>query len=123
VKPRTVSPEQHAAIVEMLKPDRIFKGLVLINAAMDGEAWQFSEQIAGALKEAGFDVKDVPSGDRMIAANQPGLFLWIKDRDQQPKHGGPIFKAFSQVGIQMIGREDAAVPDKDTVVIGISSHP
>jgi hypothetical protein len=122
-QPRSISPEQRAAIVEMLKPDRIFKGPVLINPVMDGEAWQFAEQIADTLKAAGFEPKDVPQGDRMIGSNRTGAFIWIKDMKNQPRHGGPIFKAFAQVGIPLIGGEDSSVPDWDTVVIAISSHP
>jgi hypothetical protein len=126
-KPRSISPQQRAAIVEMLKPDRIFKGPILINAAMDGEAWQFGEQISSVLKEAGFPVEDVPFGNRAFAFNKPGTFIAIKDGANQPKHGGAIFKAFEAVGIPLIGQVDAQVdaqvPDNDTVEIGVSSHP
>jgi hypothetical protein len=106
----------------LLKPDRIFKGHVLINPAMEGEAWHFGEEIKATLKDAGFQVEDVPFASRIIAANA-GLFIWIKDRNSQPRHGGPILKAFAEAGIDMIGRQDVSVPDTNTVVIVISSHP
>jgi hypothetical protein len=123
LKARAISAKQHAQIVELLKPDRIFKGRVIINPAMEGEAWHFGEEIKATLKDAGFQVEDVPFGSRIIAASEAGLFIWIKDRDSQPKHGGPILKAFAEAGIDMVGRADASVPDTDTVVIVISSHP
>ena len=123
LKPRTISAKQRAQIVELLKPDRISKGRVLINPGMEGEAWQFGEDIKITLKEAGFEVDDVPFGARILAANKPGLFVWIKDKDSQPKHGGPIAKAFALAGIDMIGQVDDSVPDTSTVVIVVSSHP
>jgi hypothetical protein len=121
--PRTISPEQKAMIVQLLSPDRITKGSVLINSAMDGEAWQFGAQILGALKEAGFSVSEVPFGDRAIAFSIPGAFIQIKDLKHQPKHAGPIFEGFKRVGILLTAEEKAEIPDNDTVVIAISSHP
>jgi hypothetical protein len=123
LRARTITSNQHAQIVELLKPDRIFKGRVLINPAVEGEAWQFGEDIKSVLKDAGFEVEDVPIGARILAANKAGLFIWIKDKDSQPKHGGPIVKAFAQAGFEMVGQVDESVPDTSTVVIVISSHP
>jgi hypothetical protein len=123
LKPRTVNGKQRAQIVDLLKPDKVSKGRVLINPAMEGEAWHFGEEIKATLKDAGFQVEDVPFESRIMAANEAGLFIWIKDRNNQPKHGGPILKAFALAGIDMAGRVDPSVPDTDTVVIVVSSHP
>jgi hypothetical protein len=122
LKARTISAKQRAQIVELLMPDRIIKGRVLINPAMEGEAWQFGEDIKNTLKEAGFEVDDVPFGARILALNKAGLYMWIKDKNSQPKHGGPIVKAFAAAGIDMVGEVDDSVPDASTVVIVISSH-
>jgi hypothetical protein len=124
--PRHVTPEQKQVLVELLSPARIVKGPVLINAAFDGEAWQFGNEISDALKAAGFSPSDVPFGQRAIAFSKPGTFIWIKDMKHQPKHGGPIAVAFDRVGIKLVGEEHPAnddVPDGNTVVIAISTHP
>ena len=121
-KPRTISAEQRAALVEMLKPDRIFKGKVSINAAMEAEAMQFADQIESVLKEAGFDVKQVDFGERAITFNMPGQWIVIKDLNHQPRHGGPISKAFQNVGINFVPQVKPETAD-DLVVIEISSHP
>jgi len=126
LQPRIINNEQRKLLVELLSPSKIVKGRVLINSAMDGEAWQFGDAISTVLKEAGFPVTEIPFGNRAIAFNKPGAFLWIKDGKNQPKHGGPIAVAFSRVGINFTGEvhpSDADVPDLDTVVIAISSHP
>jgi glycine/D-amino acid oxidase-like deaminating enzyme len=122
-KPRTISPQQRAALVELLTPERVFKGTVWINAAMDGEAWQFGEQISSALKEAGFTVEDTPFGARALAFNKPGLFVAVKDITSQPKHGGPIFKALGLVGIPVTGQENKELPSNDIVEIQVGPHP
>jgi hypothetical protein len=122
-QPRTITVEQHDAIVAMLKPERIYKGRVLINSTFDGEAWQFAEKISNVLKEAGFETQDVPMGERLLGINRSGVFIWIRDIANQPRHAGPIFKAFSQVGVPMIGAPEPSVPDNETVVIAVASHP
>lgn len=122
--PRTISEEQKTLIVNLLRPDAIHKGTVLMNPVMDGEAWAFSEAISSVLKEAGFDPKEVDFGRRSIAMNRPGAFLWVKDGKNQPRHGGPIWTAFQRAGISFTGEEQPNdVPDNDTVVLAISSHP
>jgi hypothetical protein len=121
--PRTISPEQRALIVELLSPDRIEKGQVLINPAMDGEAWQFGAQILSVLKEAGFPASEIPFGERALAFSIPGAFIQIKDLKSQPGHAGPILEAFKRAGILLTAEEKTEIPDINTVVIAISSHP
>ena len=124
--PRRISAEQRKVLVELLSSNKIAKGPVLINSAIDGEAWQFGDDISSVLKEAGFAPSEVPFGQRAIAFSKPGTFIWIKDRKNPPKHGGPIAVAFSRVGIKLVGEEHPSnddVPDIDTVVIAVSAHP
>jgi hypothetical protein len=121
--PRTISTEQRALIVELLSSDEIEKGHVLINPAMDGEAWQFGAQILSALKEAGFPVSEMPFGERALAFSIPGAFLQIKDSKNQPRHAGPILEVFKRAGISFTAEEETEIADINTVVIAISSHP
>ena len=123
--PRGISAEQRKILVDLLLPELITKGKVIINPAMDGEAWQFGDAIVSVLKEAGFSAEIPPLGARVLAFNKLGAFIWIKDAKKQPKHAGPIFEAFKRVGIFFTGEEhsaDAEVPDLDTVVIAISTR-
>ena len=91
---------------------------------MDGEAWQFSEKISNALKDAGFDPKRVEFGQQLFGLSVPGAFIWIKDAKNQPKHAGPIFEAFKRIGIILKGEEKPdSLPDLETVEIVVGSHP
>jgi hypothetical protein len=122
--PRTISLQQHDLIVELLSPERIVKGPVLVNTLMDGESWQFGDRISATLKDAGFDPKRVDFGQQLVGLSLPGAFLWIKDMKKQPKHGGPIFEAFKRAGIILVGEEKPdVVQDTDTVEIVVGSHP
>lgn len=122
-KPRTINAEQRSALIEMLKPDRIVKGKVVINPALDSEAMQFADQIESVLKEVGFDVKKLDFvDDRAIAYNMPGQWIVIKDFAKQPKHGGQLLKAFQNVGINFAPQTKPETAD-DVVVFEISSHP
>lgn len=123
-KARTITPEQRARIVELLSPDRIVKGPILINTLMDGELSQFGESISSVLKEAGFNPTEVSFGQRLIGLSVPGAFIWIKNSKNQPKHAGPIFEAFKRAGIRLNPEEKPdAVYDTDTVEIAVGSHP
>ena len=121
---RNISPQQHDLIVQLLSPDRIMKGPVLINTLMDGESWQFGDAILATLKDAGFDPKRVDFGEQLLGLSSPGAFIWIKDMKKQPKHGGPIFEAFKRAGIVLVGEEKPdVVHDDNTVEIVVGTHP
>jgi hypothetical protein len=63
---------------------------------------------------------------RSVAISKPGAFIWVNSLKNQPKHAGPIAVAFSRIGVRLIGEEhpsDDDVPNFDTVVIAMSSHP
>ena len=79
------TPQQHALIVELLKPDRIVKGPILINSVMtDGEAIQFGQQLLTVLKDAGFSPTDVPFGERLMGLSPgPGSRIVISSRSMR----------------------------------------
>jgi hypothetical protein len=89
--PRTITNAQKKLIVELLKNPVVQKGPVLIDAALEGEAWAFGDKIRDVLKEAGFTVEDVP-----LAISQPGQFIWVKDKKDPPKPGFHAHLAASQ---------------------------
>ena len=68
----------------------------------------------------------MPFGKRALAFNKPGQFLWIKDTEHRPADLEPIYDAFGRAGIVFQAeehKEDDAVPDTETVIIAISTHP
>jgi hypothetical protein len=117
---RRVTPKQSQEIVHLLTPAP--KGPVKLNVVFDGEALQFAEEIRGTLKAAGFDPQDVPFPERAMAFTRPGVFIWVHDIKNQPKHAGAIYTAFKRQGIVFTGGELPEIP-ADEVRIGISSHP
>jgi hypothetical protein len=80
---RLVQPDQQRLIVSLLSP--IPKGKVLIDAALDGEAWQFADSISATLKESGFDVADVPFGDRFSESAAKAIRTGMQPTPDSPK--------------------------------------
>jgi hypothetical protein len=121
-KNRRITDEQKRAIIERLTP--LPKGKVLFNPLMaDGEAVQFSDQIKSVLAASGYDVDDVPQGDRLLSLNRTGAFLWFKDASAPPERAKNISTAFRLVGITLWGDPQPDFPDPDTLVVVVGSHP
>lgn len=116
--PRTINPEQRAAVLALLKSGP--KGIVRMRPKMwDPEAEGFSKQIAGVLREAGFDVKD----ESTVSYGILGAFLVIRDANHRPPHFEFIHDCFKTIGIDLPAYAEEYVPDTESVVIGVSSHP
>ncbi|HEY8334233.1 MAG TPA: hypothetical protein VIQ05_10625 [Tardiphaga sp.] len=121
-KNRTFTETQKKAIVDRLVP-LPDKGKVLINVLMsDGEAFQFSDQVLSVLKDAGYDVEEVPQRERLLALNRTGLFLWMHDAHNPPERAKNIATAFRLVGIDMLGDTQPNI-DPDVIVLVVGSHP
>ena len=118
---RVISLDTHNVLVSLLKDAP--KGRVIDSASMDAEATQFGDQILSVFKDAGFDATTPSFGDRAMSFTTPGAFLWIKNRNGIPAHADAILQAFESVGISLSPFQEASVPDEQTVVIAISSHP
>ena len=93
-KARTIKPQQHDLIVQLLSPDRIMKGPVIVNALLEGEAFQYREAIERTCKDAGFSPSELQLADRFMGLSRPGVFIWVRDIKHAPKHAGPIQEAF-----------------------------
>ena len=93
------------------------------SASMDAEASQFGDQILSVLKDAGFDAAAPSFEERAMSFNRPGVFFGVKNREKPPAHALPVWRAFRQEGFVFEGQQDPTVPDEQTVVIGVSSHP
>jgi hypothetical protein len=124
--PRTIDPDQRAAILHNL---RVFmpapKGkLYVVPSRFDPEAIQFATQISTILTEAGFEVLD--SGGlqpHILGYDAPGAWLWMNDAPAAPPHAAAIQKAFWAGGIYLDGQSHPEKFDKDTVLVAVSSKP
>jgi len=120
-KNRTVSREQREAVIARLKP--LPKGKVWFNALFgDGEAIRFSDQIQAVLKEAGYEVEEVPQGERIMSVNRVGVLLFFKDVNNPPERAKNISTAFRLVGIEIFGDPQPDFTDPDKLVLVVSSH-
>jgi len=119
---RVITPEKHAQIVGLLKDAP--KGNILVDSAsMDAEASQFGDEIVSVLKDAGFNATVPSFGDRAMSFTRTGAWFAVKDAQNPPPQAAPIWKAFKQAGFTFTGHQDATVPDAQTLVIDVSSHP
>jgi hypothetical protein len=120
---RTISPQNHALLVQLLTPIPIKKDMIFFNPLMtDGEAVAFSDQIKAVLSDAGFPVEDVPFGERLMSFNRLGVFFFFKDQAHIPKMANFIYEAFKRVGIRIVGIPEPALTDPDKLVITVGGH-
>jgi hypothetical protein len=122
-EPRHITPEQEAAIIARLKP--IPKGPVAVGAALvdSTDAKSFSEQISDTLSKSGFTLVKAPKD--YLSFSIPGAFMMVRDIQHAPPYAIEIQNAFKdEAGILLSGySKPEDIPDYDTVVIGVSSHP
>ena len=118
---RVISLDTHNVLVSLLKDAP--KGRVIDSASMDAEATQFGDQILSVFKRC-----RIRRDDAFLW--RPRYVLYDSGRvslDKKPKrHTGPCrryLQAFESVGISLSPFQEASVPDEQTVVIAISSHP
>jgi hypothetical protein len=124
--PRTITA-QRAKLVALLSPSRIPKPKIVVNSLLtDPEAAQFGEMIIDALRAAGYTVSEAAFGNRSLGYSRPGAFMWVRSLKNQPKGAGSLQVAFKRIGISMGAEQHplaSDVPDENTVVLAISSHP
>jgi hypothetical protein len=119
---RSVTPAQHAILVEWLRKSP--KGRVVVKPNfLASEPTRLANQISAAFNEAGF----VGVGDAylsgIVSYNRPGLFLAVRDASKEPPQTEPILKAFFEAGIPIESGHGDWVPDDTTVVILVSEQP
>lgn len=119
--PRTLTPEQHRTLVELLTLAP--KGRVIVKPNfVDMEATGFANQISQVFTEAGFTgVGDAPL--EILSINRAGVILAVRDANAPPPHTLPILSAFKEAGISVESGPADWVPDVDTVVIMIGRKP
>jgi hypothetical protein len=118
LKWRVITPEQQAALVEMLR--NVPKGPVIVLYKLDDEPQSFAIQIRDALKAAGFDPNLEQSP---IASNLSGTWLLVTDLQRPPPHAVPIQNAFREIHVDLDGQQDPQhVPNAGMVVVLVGAR-
>jgi hypothetical protein len=118
LKWRVITPDQQAALTDMLK--QAPRGPVLVLHGPDDEPSSYAVQIGDALKAAGFAAR-VQQGP--AALNLPGTWLLVRDLQNPPAHAIAIQKAFRELHVELDGQQDTQyVPDATTVVLVIGAR-
>lgn len=122
-KPRHITPEQAAKIIERLKTEQKGPVAVAYGFTDSTDAKGFAEQIKDVLTKAGFNV--VKSPKDYLSFSIPGAFMLVRDAQHVPLYAEAIQKAFrDEVGIVFGGiSKPEDVSDDVPLVIAISSHP
>jgi len=117
--PRSITPEQHTAIVGCLRNGPT--GTVFLRPArFDAEATAYSKQVEAILREAGLEMKAWP--DDAMSWSIPGAFLIVKELSHAPQQAVSIQKCFEASGITLTGYPNDSHPP-DAVSIAVGARP
>jgi hypothetical protein len=124
-QPRTITPEQHAAVVQFLANAGQKGDLIVVWKVFDEEAERFGKQVISVLADAGFNVikKDGP-----FSFGEAGAWIVVRDLQQYksvPNAIGAVQAAFRQIlHIELNGVQRAdPFPDLGEVVVAIGAKP
>jgi hypothetical protein len=123
-QPRTITPEQHAKIVEYLKSANPKGPITVVWKLFDEEAEKFARQIIAVLKDSGFDVTE---GRGPFGFGERGAWIVVRDLEKvktSPTAIGAVQGAFRDIlHIQFDGGErKEGYPDVD-VTIAVGAKP
>jgi hypothetical protein len=96
-KPRTITPEQRARIVEMLRTEP--RGsVVVVWKAFDEEAERFAKAVVSVLKDAGYDASEY-AGPAILSFGIPGQWITVRDPAwlKRPSYAGSIQATFDRI--------------------------
>ncbi|MDX2029227.1 MAG: hypothetical protein SF339_01060 [Blastocatellia bacterium] len=111
IKPRTLTAEKRARILEILKPSP--KGIVKIAfAANDNEALSLATQIAEVLVAAGWQAS--PGGPTIESTTPKGLGIFV--RNEQTPGAGALQHALAAVGFPAGGMTNPELPEGHIVL-------
>ncbi len=117
IKPRHISDEQRAHLLEILK--RSAKGPVRINVSWgDQEAHFYGAQLKEILKTSGW--QDVHLSYSIRTGVPVGLFLLIQGWDRPPAFAADLRKALETNAILFMAKSDSKIPeDMIRVLVGM----
>jgi hypothetical protein len=121
---RSLTAEQRSMIVDQLT--KAPKGkLYVIGSPFDQESNLFAQQISSVLRDAGFEVSDMPpQRNRPVGFDRPGAWIWVHAlTDPVAQHARPIQDAFKRAGWYLAGQEHPDLLEAGEVLVAISSYP
>jgi hypothetical protein len=121
IRPRTLSPEQAAAMLAILKDAP--KGPVFINPDWTNpEAKIFAAHIATVLEAAGFSPSKLVGDSAPLSYGKLGALFVVNigQQQHQPAHLKPLHDALRAIGYDFLVYAEGYVPP-DAVLIGISA--
>ena len=124
-QPRTITPEQHAAIVKYLANANPKGEIIVVWKQFDEEAQKFGEQVLSVLKDSGFDAK---KADGPMTFGERGAWIVVRDLERlrmAPSAIGLVQGALRDIlHIQFSGeqRKDP-FPDLGEAVVAIGAKP
>ena len=121
--PRHLTPEQ----IQKLKPLLMAipnKGKVVVKGRWpDEEALSFTTQISEIMSDAGFEVVETQSAQRLLTLGNVGVNIVVRDINHAPPAAPTVQAAFKEVGLDMPGMSvPAQVPEPDLFWIMIGSR-
>ncbi len=124
-QPRTISPSQHAQMVEYLKTAEWKGEVIVVWKLFDEEAEKFGKQVLSVLSDSGFKAK---SADGPFSFGERGAWIVVRDLaklNSAPNAVGAIQFAFkTALNILFDGAErKESFPDLGEVVIAIGAKP
>ena len=124
-KPRRLSPEQRAKLVESLSQLEDKPKIFMCAGILDAESVTFGEDIESALVTAGFDVyfPKTAQMDAALMVGPPGIHFVVKDPTIPNKAGKKVQMCFFDAGIEMFGlRSDKETFPEDRIEIAIGQR-
>lgn len=121
IKWRHFPAEQESQLAEALKNAPIKGPVDLMCVLGDSEGFAFATQIDRILRDAGWTTSGV-SHSIFTPPNPIGIEVRVHDAQNPPGHAGFLQKAFTAVGIEASGSEQANLP-ADRVLLIVGNKP
>ena len=116
-KGRRLTDEQRAKLIEVSK--RYSRGPIQLHAPLnDAEAMRFAMDLRDALKEAGWDAREIITSINWF---DKGLAVWVNP-DKPAPHAGALQEALGKIGLEVEGVGNIGMPE-DRVILFVGSKP
>ena len=120
MKPRHLTPEQRARLLEILKATT--KGNIKVSCAVSNEeSCAFAVELANLLKAAGWSVTGV--GQLVKGGKQAGIFLRRRSIEVEPTSVDVLLTAFSTIGFPLEMEIDGKIREGVGLQLAVGAKP